>query len=94
MEQINIKYVGGKEASKILGVHQRTLYQWEEKKLIETIRTPGGKRLYNVSKYLEEHSEFKNKKSDDDINNEIGEFEIPATALNQINELAILLKEE
>jgi hypothetical protein len=30
----------------------------------------------------------------DDINNEIGEFEIPATALNQINELAILLKEE
>ena len=71
MEQINIKYVGGKEASKILGVHQRTLYQWEEKKLIETIRTPGGKRLYNVSKYLEEHSDFKNKKSDDDINNEI-----------------------
>ena len=31
------KYVGGKEASEILGVHQRTLYQWEEKGLIETI---------------------------------------------------------
>ena len=47
------EYVGGKEASKILGVHQRTLYQWEEKGLIETIRTPGNKRLYNVKKYLE-----------------------------------------
>jgi hypothetical protein len=68
MSEVNIKYVGGKEASKILGVHQRTLYQWDEKKLIETIRTPGGKRLYNVSKYLEEHSEFKNKKSDDFAN--------------------------
>jgi hypothetical protein len=30
----------------------------------------------------------------DDINNETGEFETPATALNQMNKLAILLKEE
>ena len=29
-----------------------TLYNWDKKKLIETIRTPGGKRLYNVKKYL------------------------------------------
>jgi len=48
------KFVGGKEASKIIGVHQRTLYLWDEKKLIETIRTPGGKRLYNVEKYIKE----------------------------------------
>lgn len=48
-------YVGGKKASEILGVHQRTLYQWEEKKLIDTIRTPGNKRLYNVEKYLKEN---------------------------------------
>jgi predicted site-specific integrase-resolvase len=47
-------FKGGKEASKILGVHQRTLYLWEEKGLIETIRTPGNKRLYNVVKFLEE----------------------------------------
>jgi putative resolvase len=69
MAQVNIKYVGGKEASKILGVHQRTLYQWESKNLIETIRTPGGKRLYNVSKYLEEHYELKsniNEKNNDE----------------------------
>jgi predicted site-specific integrase-resolvase len=46
------EYVGGLNASKILGVHQRTLYEWDKKKIIETIRTPGGKRLYNVKKYL------------------------------------------
>jgi predicted site-specific integrase-resolvase len=47
------EYVTGRKASEILGVHQRTLYQWENKKRIETIRTPGNKRLYNVKKYLE-----------------------------------------
>lgn len=48
------KFVGGKKASEIVGVHQRTLYLWEKKGVIETIRTPGGKRLYNVEKYLNE----------------------------------------
>jgi len=33
------KYLGGKKASEMLGVHQRTLYQWEEKGWIKTIRT-------------------------------------------------------
>lgn len=47
-----MNYIGGKEASKIIGVHQRTLYKWEEKGIIDTIRTPGNKRLYNVNKYL------------------------------------------
>ena len=42
------KYVGGKEASKILGVHQRTLYQWEQKGWIDVIRTDSNKRLYNI----------------------------------------------
>jgi putative resolvase len=55
------EYIGGKEASEILGVHQRTLYLWDKKQLIETIRTPGGKRLYNVNKYLEEHKTNINK---------------------------------
>lgn len=48
------KYMSGKETSKLLGVHQRTLYQWEKKGWIETIRTEGNKRLYNVEKYLKE----------------------------------------
>ena len=59
------QYVGGKQASKILGIHQRTLYQWEEKKIIETIRTPGGKRLYNVNKFLKEREEENNKNKKD-----------------------------
>ena len=45
---------GGKETSELLGVHQRTLYQWDKKGLIETVRTPGGKRLYNVTKFLKD----------------------------------------
>ena len=57
-ETVNKQYVGGKEASKILGVHQRTLYLWDKKGLIETIRTDGNKRLYNIEKYI------KNKKCD------------------------------
>jgi predicted site-specific integrase-resolvase len=52
------EFVGGKEASSILGVHQRTLYQWETKKKIETMRTPGGKRLYNVQKFISENQEY------------------------------------
>ena len=47
------EYVGGKKAAEMLGVHQRTLYLWDAKGLIETIRTNGNKRLYNVKKYIE-----------------------------------------
>jgi putative resolvase len=60
------KYLGGKQASELLGVHQRTLYQWEEKGWIKTIRTKGDKRLYDVGSYLkkkEKESEELNKKS-------------------------------
>ena len=48
-------FKGGKQAAEILGVHQRTLYLWEKKGLIEIIRTPGNKRLYNVNKFLEDN---------------------------------------
>jgi hypothetical protein len=37
MEIDRSQYLGGKEASSILGVHQRTLYLWESQKKIETI---------------------------------------------------------
>ncbi|ATZ80863.1 site-specific integrase-resolvase [Bodo saltans virus] len=49
---INLNFLGGKQTAKLLGVHQRTLYLWESKNKIETIRSPGGKRFYNVQKYL------------------------------------------
>ena len=37
-------------------MHQRTLYQWDKKGLIKVTRTPGGKRLYDVNKFLEENN--------------------------------------
>jgi predicted site-specific integrase-resolvase len=47
--------MGSKEASKMLGIHPRTLYLWEKNGTIETIRNkPNGKRYYNVEKYLKE----------------------------------------
>jgi len=49
-------YLSGKEACQKLGVHSRTLYNWEEKGKIDTIRTPGNKRLYNLEKYLKEQN--------------------------------------
>jgi predicted site-specific integrase-resolvase len=61
------EYVSGQKASELLGVHQRTLYQWDKKKLIETIRTPGGKRLYNVKKYQEQNT--KNESNFKVVNN-------------------------
>jgi len=48
------KYVTGREASTLLGVHQRTLYLWEKNGKIKTIRTPGNKRLYDVETFLKE----------------------------------------
>jgi putative resolvase len=70
-------FLGGKQASNLLGVHQRTLYLWERKGVIDAIRTPGGKRLYNVTKYLENQGlKCKNIKKD----------EIKCTNLKDINE--------
>jgi putative resolvase len=70
------EYLSGSKASKALGVHQRTLHNWDEKKLIETIRTPGGKRLYNVRKYLqnrEKNEDVKKKIINENINEIINE---------------------
>ena len=66
----SLEYVGGKEASRVLGVHQRTLYIWEDKKLIDTIRTPGGKRMYNVNKYINNNKDNL-KINDNNDNNDI-----------------------
>ena len=52
---LNNSFLGGKETSKLLGVHQRTLYIWDKKGKIETMRTIGNKRLYNVEKFLKEN---------------------------------------
>ena len=84
------EFVGGKEASSILGVHQRTLYQWETKKKIETIRTPGGKRLYNVQKFISENQEYvkTNGINNNIINNEKKNIcYVRVSSVNQSNDL-------
>lgn len=57
MSQINKeKYVSTKTAKEMLGVHVLTLHNWEKTGKIDTIRTGGGHRLYNVDKYLREQN--------------------------------------
>jgi excisionase family DNA binding protein len=75
---MNKTFVGGKEACKLLGLHQQTLYQWDKKGWIETIRTPGNKRLYNVSKFLKERE---CNSSDDCLKN----LEKLDNAINKVN---------
>lgn len=53
------RFVTPKKACEILGVHYKTLYNWEESNKIETVRMPGGKRLYNVQKYIEDNINIK-----------------------------------
>ena len=53
----NKKYVSSKKARDILGVHIQTLYNWEKAGKIDTIRTGGGHRMYNVDKYLETYGD-------------------------------------
>jgi len=69
------RYVKGNEASKILRVHQRTLYQWEEKGWIETKRSKGGIRLYNVDKYLREIEKSKKNAEEENIDEENNNIE-------------------
>jgi len=47
---MNKNYLPPKTASKILEVHWMTLRNWSGKDKIDTIRTVGGKRYYNVAK--------------------------------------------
>jgi len=83
------EYLGGKQASEVLGVHQRTLYLWENKNKIETIRTPWGKRLYNVKKFLNENQNFiKNNGLTNNINNDKKNIcYIRVSSLNQVDDL-------
>ena len=52
------KLVKIKEASDILGVSIRILRGWDAKGIINTVRTPGGTRLFAVEDYLksQEHA--------------------------------------
>lgn len=53
----------GKQASELLGVHQRTLMQWDRLGKIDTIRTTGNFRLYDVSKFIKEKTQIENQEN-------------------------------
>jgi len=79
----NIKYVTSKKALEILGISIVTLRSWAEKGDIDTIRTSGNHRLYNVEKYLNDNTNnnINNDnnelvKNSDEDNSDIGESDI------------------
>ena len=88
-----LKQVRGKEASKLLGIHERTLYLWDKAKKIETIRTPGNKRLYNITKFLSDRKPNDNNininESDDynNINEKIKIVYVRVSSLSQKDDL-------
>ena len=49
-------YISGKKANEILGLSVQTLRRYDKEGLIETIRSKGGKRFYNVRKYMEDNN--------------------------------------
>lgn len=51
---MDMQFISGKKASKILGVKRFTLYKYEKEGLLKTIRSPGGKRFYNVKQFLKD----------------------------------------
>ena len=56
------QYIGKKKALEILGISAMTLLKLEELNKIEVIKTVGGHRKYNVTKYINE-----NKKESDPV---------------------------
>lgn len=90
MEEKNAnKYMGGKETCQILGVHPQTLYNWDKKGWIETIRTDGNKRLYNVEKYLkgkECKNDFECIKNLEDLDKKKGKLKICYVRVSSMNQ--------
>jgi predicted site-specific integrase-resolvase len=52
-------FLPSRKASKILGVCAATLRNLDRQGKIQTIRTPGKCRLYNIQKYIDENVSFK-----------------------------------
>ncbi len=50
------KYVTPRAAQKLIGVASSTIKQWAQSGYIDFITTPGGKRLYDVNKFINNRS--------------------------------------
>jgi predicted site-specific integrase-resolvase len=55
------KYYTPKETSEKLGVHFQTLRNWEKEGKIECIRSPGGKRFYDLNTFLKKYDNNNNE---------------------------------
>ena len=62
------KYYTPKEASIKLGVHWQTLKNWEKNGKIKCVRSPGGKRYYDINDFI--YNIDKNETKTDNIKND------------------------
>lgn len=53
---MNLEYVNPQTVKSILGCCTRTLQDWDKKGLIEVRRTAGGRRRYNLQKYITDNN--------------------------------------
>lgn len=51
------QWLSARKTAKFLGTHPQTLRTWSSKGLIQTIRTPGNHRLYNVESFTHQGKE-------------------------------------
>ncbi len=92
---MNKKFVKGKKASEILGVHRRTLYQWDKKGKIETMRTPGGMRLYNVDKYLKDNCKMEDcSENVDELDNIDGKINLSYCRVSSTGQKEDLIRQQ
>ena len=59
-------YYTPKEASEKLGVHWQTLKNWEKHGKIKSIRSPGGKRYYDINDFI---NKIENEPKSNELNN-------------------------
>ena len=50
------RFLSSRKAIEILGVSPNALRSWADSGKIEAVRTPGGQRMYDVSKYVKDHA--------------------------------------
>jgi putative resolvase len=55
------EYISGLKASKITGLHINTLRRYADDGKIEAIVTPGGRRQYNINKFMNDNINIKNR---------------------------------
>ena len=62
-----MSYVPSRKACQTLGITANTLRTWDEKNIIETIKTPSNQRLYNIESFISQKLNKTEKKFKKDI---------------------------